>query len=121
MTNLEILIEFLGLKGQEKDRAILANFENQNSDTFYIEEDNCYKVLSWEDLEDIAYDKEELFFEEMLDYLEDSNFFRIARNLHSENYIKSVISSLDENTYDFPGLEYLGEAREGKYIFNATE
>lgn len=117
MTNLEILIEFLDLEGEERNEAILANFEEQTSDKFYIGEDNCYMVLSWDDLENIVYNKEELFFEEMLDYLEDSSFYMIARDLSSEHYIKSVIRNLDETKYQFPGMQYLGESR-GKYIFN---
>ena len=116
MTNLEILIDFLSLEGKEKDAAILNNFDNQNSDTFYIEED-CYKVLSLSDIEDIVYDKEELFFEEMLDDLECSRFYPIAKVLTSEDYIKSVIRFLDVESYEFPDMSYMGSLY-NKYIFN---
>ena len=110
MTNLEILIEFLGLEG------VLDNFDHQAGSLFTILEEN-YKVFSLGDLKDMVYDKEEEFFEDMLCFLEESSYYEIAGCLDNKEYIHKKLDLFSPSDYDFTGLEYLGESC-GNYIYN---
>ena len=108
MTNLEILIKFLNLTGEEKQNVILENFDRQNSNTFYINGDE-YKLFTIEELEDILIEKEQARFDDMLEYLTDSEFWKIEQYLDSDKYIRNVISYFQPEKYSFDDIEYIGE------------
>ena len=115
MTNLEILIQFLNLEGSEKTTVIIDYFDNQNSNSFIIN-NNEYLLFTMDELEDKILEIEEIRFDNMLDYLEGSEYWKISRYLESDKYIRSVISNFEPERDSFDDMEYFGESNY-KFIY----